>query len=61
MNVTHVAAENDIVVAEAHGEARTKDGRNYKNTHCFVFRFADGKIVESREYMDTQLVKTTFG
>ena len=61
MNVTNVAAENDIVVAEAQGEARTKDGRSYKNTYCFVFKFAGGKIVESREYMDTQLVKATFG
>ena len=61
MNVKNVTAENDTVVVEAQGEARTKDGRSYKNTYCFVFKFAGGKIVESREYMDTQLVKTTFG
>jgi ketosteroid isomerase-like protein len=30
--------------------------------HCaFVFKLANGKITESREYMDTQLVKATFG
>jgi ketosteroid isomerase-like protein len=61
MHVRNVAAENDLVVVEAQGEARTKDGRNYKNTYCFVFRFESGKIIESREYMDTQLVKATFG
>lgn len=61
MNVTNALAENDTVIVEARGEARTKDGRAYKNTYCFVFRFESGKIIESREYMDTQLVKATFG
>ena len=61
MNVTNVAAENDTVVVEARGDARTKDGRDYRNTYCFVLKLANGKITESREYMDTQLVKATFG
>ena len=62
MNVTNVAAENDTVIAEARGEARTKDGRAYKNTYCFVLKFEDGKIIESREYLDTQLqLRPTFG
>lgn len=61
MNVKNVTAENDTVVVEAQGEARTRDGRGYKNTYCFVFTLANGKITESREYMDTQLVKATFG
>src|SRR4051812_21022029 len=52
MHVTNVAAENDKVIVEAQGEARTKDGRSYKNTYCFVFTLANGKIIESREYMD---------
>ena len=61
MNVTSVAAENDTVVVEAKGEARTRDGRSYRNTYCFVHTLTNGKITESREYMDTQLVKATFG
>ena len=61
MNVTNALAENDTVIVEARGEARTKDDRAYKNTYCFVFRFESGKIIESREYLDTQLVKATFG
>jgi len=61
MNGTNALAENDTVIVEARGEARTKDGRAYKNTYCFVFRFESGKIIESREYLDTQLVKATFG
>ena len=61
MNVTSATAENDLVVVEAQGKARTKDGRGYENSYCFVFRFENGKIIESREYLDTQLVKATFG
>jgi ketosteroid isomerase-like protein len=61
MNVTKAFAEDDMVIVEARGDAQTKDGRSYKNSYCFVLRFENGKIIESREYMDTQLVKTTFG
>jgi len=61
MNVTHAHAEDDTVVVEARGEAQTRDGRGYRNSYCFVFKFENGKIIESREYMDTQLVKATFG
>jgi len=61
MNVANVVAENDTVVVEARGDARTRDGRSYKNVYCFVLKLANGKIIESREYMDTQLVKATFG
>jgi uncharacterized protein len=61
MNLTNVTAENDTVIVEAKGEARTRDGRSYRNTYCFELTLANGKITESREYMDTQLVKATFG
>src|SRR4051812_16383120 len=45
MNVTNATAEDDVVVVEARGEARTKDGRNYRNSYCFVFKFENGKII----------------
>jgi ketosteroid isomerase-like protein len=61
MTVTNAVAENDMVIVESRGEAQTKDGRDYRNSYCFVFKFDNGKIIESREYMDTQLVKATFG
>jgi ketosteroid isomerase-like protein len=61
MTVTNAVAENYMVIVEARGEAQTEDGRGYRNSYCFVFKFDNGKIIESREYMDTQLVKATFG
>ena len=54
-------ADDNYVVVEAHGKATTKAGRPYNNKYCFVFRLEDGKVKEVTEYMDTQLVVTTFG
>src|SRR3954447_18005019 len=53
MDVPNALGEIDMVIVEARGEARTKDGRDYRNTYCFVSKLKDGKIIESREYMDT--------
>lgn len=54
-------AEGDHVVVEHRGRSSTVDGRPYHNTYCWVCRFADGKLSELREYMDTELLTQTFG
>jgi uncharacterized protein len=54
-------AEGDFVVVEHSGRNATPDGRPYDNRYCWVCSFADGKLRELREYMDTQLVTETFG
>ena len=54
-------ADDDYVVVEARGKATTKAGPAYNNKYCWVFRLEDGKVKEVTEYMDTQLVVTTFG
>lgn len=53
-------AEGDHVVVEHSGRNTTLDGRPYHNRYCWVCRFADGKLRELREYMDTELVTETF-
>ena len=53
-------ADGDYVAVECRGKATTKTGRPYNNKYCFVFRIENGKIKEVTEYMDTQLVVTTF-
>lgn len=57
----HFVAEGDYVVVEHSGRNTTLDGRPYHNRYCWVCRFAEGKLWELREYMDTQLVTETFG
>lgn len=54
-------AEGDYVVAELRGKSTTATGKPYNNTYCIVFRFANGKVQEIMEYLDTELVTATFG
>ena len=50
--------EGDFVVVEGQGHNRTKSGKDYANTYCWVFRFAAGKVVELTEYADTALIES---
>lgn len=53
-------AEGDYVVVEASGQNTTPEGKTYNNKYCWVCRFAEGKLQELNEYMDTELVTATF-
>lgn len=62
VNTAHrFIAEDDYVVVECRGNVTTKKGLPYNNTYCWVCRFADGKLQELTEYMDTQLVSSALG
>jgi ketosteroid isomerase-like protein len=54
-------AEGDHVVVEARGQSMTTAGRPYNNTYCWIYRFAEGKVQELTEYLDTQLVEAALG
>jgi uncharacterized protein len=58
---TRIIAEDDIVVVECKGNATTKTGLSYQNSYCFICKFADGKIIEITEYLDTDLVVKVLG
>lgn len=53
-------AEEDRVAIIGHSEAVHVSGKPYNNRYHFLLTIRDGKIVESREYMDTQLVTNVF-
>ena len=57
----NLIADGDYVAMQAHGKARSKNGRSYNNTYCHVFRIASGKVQEVTEYLDTELVTSAFG
>jgi uncharacterized protein len=61
ITVTNAIAEGDQVFVEAQGESRTKDGLDYNNLYGIVLKLKEGKIIEIREYMDTELTKNIFG
>jgi ketosteroid isomerase-like protein len=54
-------ADGDHVVVEAKGNNLTKTGVRYDNDYCLVFRLADGKIREIREYCDSVLTEKALG
>ena len=54
-------ADGDHVVVEAKGNNLTKGGVRYDNDYCLVFRLANGKIQEIREYCDSALVEHVLG
>ena len=58
MTIDNMVSEGDIVMEQAHGEARTLDGRDYNNMYCRVWRFRGGKIEGLTEYMDTELARS---
>ena len=49
------------MVVLGRGAVRTKWGKDYNNSYCFVIRMAGGHMVELREYLDTALVESVFG
>jgi uncharacterized protein len=54
-------ADDDHVVVEARGDMLTKEGERYDNDYCLVYRLAEGKIVEIREYQDSMLCERALG
>lgn len=55
---TNLVAEGDTVVVEGQGRNRTKSGRDYANTYCWLFHFRDGKVVKLVEYTDAALIES---
>ena len=43
------------MAVEISGEAIHASGETYNNQYHFLLRIKDGKILELKEYMDTQL------
>ncbi|MEM1111187.1 MAG: nuclear transport factor 2 family protein [Pseudomonadota bacterium] len=54
--VLDVVAEGDGVAVEAESRGEHVSGKTYNNLYHFKFRFRDGKLLELKEYMDTEHV-----
>jgi len=60
MTILGTTSEGSRVAIEAQGHVVLADGKHYDNTYHFLFLFADDRIIEGREYLDTELVSKTF-
>ena len=54
--IHNMTAEEDRVAVETTGEGRHVSGKPYKNHYHFLFVWRDGKLLQLKEYMDTELV-----
>jgi hypothetical protein len=50
----------DWAVVELHSLATDRNGLRFDNRYCWVCRFAGGKIMEVRAYLDSALVGRLF-
>jgi len=53
-------AEGDRVALESKTRGVLPDGRVYTNEYHYLFKFRDGKVLEVKEYMDTQAAAEFF-
>ena len=53
--ITGITAENERVAVEVAGDAIHVSGKPYNNFYHFLLKIKNGKIIELKEYMDTQL------
>src|ERR1700728_3665079 len=56
-----LTADGDVVVEEMDIFARLDDGTIYNNWHCLFHDIRDGRIVQTREYLDTRHVWVVLG
>ncbi len=63
VEVHHIHGDEvgETTVVEHSGHNLLPDGRRYDNNYCWILVWHHGSISHVREYMDTQLVSTTFG
>jgi ketosteroid isomerase-like protein len=54
--ILHMTAEDDRVAIEAESSGMHVSGRLYENQYHFLMRVRDGKVVDFKEYMDTEKV-----
>ena len=60
VRATLILSEGEYVVVEGVGNNKTPGGKEYNNRYCWVMKIFEGKIVELKEYMDTDLVRRVF-
>ena len=60
LHLTSVITSGDWAVVELQSMATAKNGLRFDNRYCWVIRFAGGKIVEVRAYLDSALVQRLF-
>ena len=54
--IHNMVAEGDFVAVECEAEGEHVSGQAYAQQYHFLFKIRNGKLLELKEYMDTELV-----
>tara|TARA_B110000444_G_C18809442_1_gene581805 strand:- start:724 stop:1071 length:348 start_codon:yes stop_codon:yes gene_type:complete len=60
VKVDHLIAEGDWVSCQFRLEAKTANGKDYKNYYHFAFQIKNGLITKVKEYLDTHYAFEAF-
>jgi ketosteroid isomerase-like protein len=58
--VVNIMVSGDWAIVELRADAVANSGMRFDNRYCWLTRFADGKIVEVRAYLDSALLVQLF-
>jgi len=59
MHILHHYVDQDTLIVEMRGEVKAKNGQDYNNDYCWIFKFKLNKIVRLTAYYDSLLVNKT--
>jgi ketosteroid isomerase-like protein len=60
LTLLHLLEDGPMVAAHVLGEGQTHAGKDHSNEYIFMFRFADDKIAEVWEFVDTAYIFARF-
>ena len=55
ITIKNIIAEENFVVIESTGKAKTKSGQPYNQHYCDIFKFENERLQEITTYLDTAL------
>jgi ketosteroid isomerase-like protein len=59
MHILDSYVDNDTLIVEMRGEIKAKNGEDYNNEYCWIFKFINDKITSITAYYDSLLVNKT--
>lgn len=59
MHILDTYVDHDALIVEMHGEVKAKNGQDYNNDYCWIFKFNNNKVIKLTAYYDSLLVNKT--
>jgi ketosteroid isomerase-like protein len=59
IHILNSYVDNNAFIIEMRGEMKAKNSQDYNNEYCWIFKFANNKIINVTAYYDSLLVNKT--